>query len=358
MRYLNYILLGLGGVLAALAVAFFLFDTAEPTAVQPQVEKSATTTVAGNDANKTVVATEVTNASNGGAEAVAKAANETATAEIEYTLTIDVARVKPDGSAVFAGQGAPGAKIRIFEGDVLLGNTVADANGEWVVILEKPLAPGQHLVSVAMETENGDTQLADISLAIEIAETGDEQPLVALLPQQETDVPQLLQSPDDQAPEASVTQADVVSVASLAPRALFWRDGNVLGISGVSRGGIRVDATIDGSLFAESLVLADGQWQITGQLASQKSNLIVDFALYDDGGQQVATYQLPLRTRDLDVGMDGSEMVIVQRGDALWRIAYRSYGKGVRYVDIVRRNAAAINDPDLIYPNQIFAIPK
>ena len=76
MRYLNYILLGLGGVLAALAVAFFLFDTAEPTAVQPQVEKSATTTVAGNDANKTVVANEVTNASNGGAEAVAKAANE------------------------------------------------------------------------------------------------------------------------------------------------------------------------------------------------------------------------------------------------------------------------------------------
>lgn len=357
MRYLNYILLGLGGVLAVVAVAFFLFDTAEPTVVQPQVENGATTTT--GEGASTVVATEVMTPESAETDAIVKPADATqAAGAMEYRLSIDVARVKPDGSAVFAGQGAPGAKIRIFEGNILLGKTVADANGEWVVILEKSLAPGQHLVSVAMETQDGETQLADISLAIEIAETGDEQPLVALLPQQETDVPKLLQSPDDAAPTATGEQTDVMSIASLAPRALFWRDGDVLGISGVSRGGIRVDAMIDGKLFAESLVLADGQWQLTGQLKSKKTSLTVDFALYDDGGQQVASYQLPLRTRDLDVGMDGSEMVIVQRGDALWRIAYRSYGKGVRYVDIVRRNAAAINDPDLIYPNQIFAIPK
>ena len=56
--------------------------------------------------------------------------------------------------------------------------------------------------------------------------------------------------------------------------------------------------------------------------------------------------------------LDGSKLVIVQQGDALWRIAYRSYGEGIKYVDIVRRNAAAIDDPDLIFPNQIFAIPK
>ena len=50
--------------------------------------------------------------------------------------------------------------------------------------------------------------------------------------------------------------------------------------------------------------------------------------------------------------------MIVQQGDALWRIAYRSYGEGIKYVDIVRRNAAAIDNPDLIFPNQIFAIPE
>jgi len=50
--------------------------------------------------------------------------------------------------------------------------------------------------------------------------------------------------------------------------------------------------------------------------------------------------------------------VIVNKGDALWRIAYRSFGKGVRYIDIVRKNTGDIDNPDLIYPNQIFALPK
>ena len=30
----------------------------------------------------------------------------------------------------------------------------------------------------------------------------------------------------------------------------------------------------------------------------------------------------------------------------------------MRYIDIVRRNIGDIDDPDLIYPNQIFALPK
>ena len=124
-------------------------------------------------------------------------------------MAIDLAQVKPDGQAVFAGQAVPGAMITIFEGDILLGETVADDNGEWVVILEKTLAPGQHLISVAMETKIGDTQLADVALAIEIAASRDEQPLVAVLPQTANEMPMLLQSPDDKPVEpAAIAAAD------------------------------------------------------------------------------------------------------------------------------------------------------
>ena len=367
VRYLNYILLGGGAAIAVVALVFFLSDTTEPTAVEPQQAGETTSVTAvqkpADDAGQTNANADQA-ADN---DAMAPDSQQPAAAMIA-ALTIDVARVKPDGEAVFAGRGEPNARISIFEGDVLLGETTADANGEWVVILDKPLAPGQHLVSVAMETTTGETALADVTLAIDIAETEEESPLVALLPQTETDVPKLLQSPDDVAPTESAkadaapsdgsTTIDAVSVSSLAPRALVWMDGNVLAISGVSRGGIKVGAAIDGKAFAEALVLADGQWQLSGPIDASQPRITLDFSLYDNGGQQVATYQLPIKTRELSSGLDGSEMVIVQRGDALWRIAYRSYGKGVRYVDIVRRNAAAINDPDLIYPNQIFAIPK
>ena len=72
----------------------------------------------------------------------------------------------------------------------------------------------------------------------------------------------------------------------------------------------------------------------------------------------MATYLLSMRARDLQKGLDGSQLVVVNKGDALWRIAYRSFGKGVRYIDIVRKNMGDIDNPDLIYPNQIFALPK
>jgi len=41
----------------------------------------------------------------------------------------------------------------------------------------------------------------------------------------------------------------------------------------------------------------------------------------------------------------------------LWRIAYRVLGEGVRYLDIVKKNSNMINNPDLIYPSQVFALP-
>ena len=77
-----------------------------------------------------------------------------------------------------------------------------------------------------------------------------------------------------------------------------------------------------------------------------------------DKDKIVAKYTLPLTSRDLAKGQDGTPLVVVNKGDALWRIAYRRFGDGIRYVDIVRRNQQDIVNPDLIYPKQIFALPK
>ena len=51
-------------------------------------------------------------------------------------------------------------------------------------------------------------------------------------------------------------------------------------------------------------------------------------------------------------------LVIVQPGNSLWRIAKRSYGAGVRYAEIYGANRGQIADPDLIYPGQVFELPK
>ena len=420
MRYLTYILLGVGGLIAIAVLAVVFLGDQEPAVVAPQgdtksgiVADIAPQTGTNGEVEASTDQSTRTGASDTGASdtgASDTGATETGATDTGATdkpaivgsddqdqrqtlLAIDLAQVKPDGQAVFAGQAAPGAMITVFEGDILLGETVADDNGEWVVILEKTLAPGQHLVSVAMETTTGETELADATLAIEIAASKDEQPLVAVLPQTVNEVPKLLQSPDDKPLETAtiasadttdkksgtdtdsqktsdtVTTADTsgtvadqttapIITPSIAPRALVWRKNNELAISGVATGGVRVTASTKSGDFAEALVMANGDWSIFGTIDPSASRLEFRFALYDETGTSVAAYVLPVTLRDLDVGLDGSEMVVINRGDALWRIAYRSYGEGVRYVDIVRRNSGSIVDPDLIYPNQIFALPK
>ncbi len=373
MRSILYILFALGGVLVAIALSMVLLDDEGDQQVQPQspsieLSKPAADKAETLDANKD-----------------SRTSLQPPNAMPTAPLTIDLARVKPDGAAVFAGTAAPNAKIRIFEGDILLGATIANANGEWVIVLEKSLAAGQHLISVAMERSDGTAKMADRSLAVEIYQDTETKPLVALLPETATEVPVLIQSPDDvdtaksaaAASEAIVadaakadaampetTRATLVKpqaksqIAALASSAIVWRDASRILISGTSRGGVRVTVNDVKGQFGEALVLADGAWQVAGSLDMDIAVNQLRFALFDDADQIIARYDLPVKARDLAKGQDGSPLVVVNKGDMLWRIAYQQLGEGVKYVDIVRRNKKDITDPDLIYPKQIFAVPQ
>jgi nucleoid-associated protein YgaU len=58
------------------------------------------------------------------------------------------------------------------------------------------------------------------------------------------------------------------------------------------------------------------------------------------------------------VVVDSIETATVSRGDSLWRISRKTYGSGYRYTVIHEANQEQIRDPDLIYPGQIFVLPK
>jgi nucleoid-associated protein YgaU len=371
VRSILYILFAVGGVLVAIALSMVLLDDEGDQQVQPQSPSIELSQPAADKA-------ETSDKDSGTS---LQPPNVTPAAP----LMIDLARVKPDGAAVFAGTAAPNAKIRIFEGDILLGETIANANGEWVIVLEKSLAAGQHLISVAMERSDGTTEMADRSLAVEIYQDTETKPLVALLPETATEVPVLIQSPDDvdktksaataseatasgtivaDAAEAAPAKPQAKSqiaasqIAALAPSAIVWRDASRILISGTSRGGVRVTVNDAKGQFGEALVLADGAWQVAGSLDMDIAVNQLRFALFDDANQIIARYDLPVKARDLAKGQDGSPLVVVNKGDMLWRIAYHQLGEGVKYVDIVRRNQQDIADPDLIYPKQIFAVPQ
>ena len=53
----------------------------------------------------------------------------------------------------------------------------------------------------------------------------------------------------------------------------------------------------------------------------------------------------------------GTSVVVIARGDNLWRIARKLYGQGVRHTVIYEANRNQIRNPHLIYPGQVFTIP-
>jgi nucleoid-associated protein YgaU len=76
----------------------------------------------------------------------------------------------------------------------------------------------------------------------------------------------------------------------------------------------------------------------------------------DRTGEQQAAADQPKVIEQAPLTQSESS-VIIRRGDTLWQISRRVYGKGVRYTTIYIANKAQIEDPDRIMPGQIFTMP-
>jgi len=60
--------------------------------------------------------------------------------------SFDVVRVEDNGAVVIAGKAAGGAKVEIVTGSQVIGAAVAGADGDFAVVLDKPLKPGDYQI--------------------------------------------------------------------------------------------------------------------------------------------------------------------------------------------------------------------
>ena len=379
-------LLVTGGGLAALALVWAFYSTQSPTSPStasivsgqsPAVSAEQPAAPAATEGPATIpeTPTEATSQTVAPAADAAPTDSQAEAEETEADLQIEVVRIGPDGSAVFAGRGSAAADIHIFEQDNILAQTKVSPSGEWVAIADSPLSPGNHLIIVEMRTVDGQVIRADRAVVVELAASGADKPLVALVPMTEQAEAELIQAPDELvaepeqviAGEGTAAQAEdlspevaalLVEPARLQLLTLSWADDRILQINGNSAGGQSVRGALNNRPFVARLDAETGNWtaqiDTTGLNASAAQLLS---QLLDETGEVMAARQIDFDFAQLDIGRDGSEMVVIEKGDMLWRIAYRTYGDGIRYLDIVKRNQGRISDPDLIYPAQIFALP-
>lgn len=81
------------------------------------------------------------------------------------------------------------------------------------------------------------------------------------------------------------------------------------------------------------------------------------------GEAEVATAQVPAAQVQAEAPTESVfvpeiNTARITRGDSLWQISRRVYGKGTRYTVIFDANQPQIRNPDLIYPGQIFVVPS
>lgn len=272
--------------------------------------------------------------------------------------SFDVVRISRGGTGVIAGRAAPHSNVQIIADQKSIGNVIADSAGEWVLILQQPLASGPAELSLlAMHTEGTESQSADV-VVISVPENSGERfveserdGVVAILtPRDGNGASRILQKPGlspvgEFGDRLSIDTVDYGEVGSAM-------------ISGRALPRAQVALYVDNQFIGTALSDDQGRWSLGPEQPIAKGAHILR------ADQVVAEGDVELRIEqpfETDIPADFSLQmgkVMVRPGNSLWHIARKIYGTGYRYTVIFQQNAEQIRDPDLIYPGQLFTLPR
>lgn len=269
--------------------------------------------------------------------------------------TFDVVRVSPTGDTVIAGRAAPGATVIIKDGQTEIGRITADDKGEWVYIPSDPLPPGNRYLSLETIGPDGSILTSPDIVVLAVPERTDTGPLVA---EERTTEPLAIRMPREGEGPSSLIQGDGPQKIEFDISAVDYTPAGRVIISGRAPAGDSVNLYMDGTPLGSAQADARNRWSLTlkDKVAPGVHKLKAERV--NPAGKVLGQVSIPFRQDEIMPNLAAGQVVIVQPGNSLWRIARRVYGEGVQYTIIYRANKQQIGDPDLIYPGQVFQVPK
>ena len=310
--------------------------------------------------------------------------------------TFDIVKTDNEG-VVIAGHAEKYSNVQIFNGDELIGEVQANRFGEFVFNTDIPLEPGTHelrlianglrsketatiivtdsniannIIQESAQSENipstrealventDDTLLNNSEGNLDVLSDTDN------LVEAETVEETLIIINDEEGAVERVLQAESNNSEILKLReglsfdALTYTPEEYIKLSGKSQPGSRVEVYFEGRRVGWAITDEDGYWSITLDKLVESGDYVLRFNQYIDG-QLISSIDTPVTQPDKTIMENINENTyVVQPGNSLWRISRRYYGRGIMYTLIFKANSSQINDPDLIYPGQIFDIPN
>ena len=320
----------------------------------------------------------------------------------EKTITppsFDTVRVEPTGEVVVAGRGEPDSTVTLMINGKPSEMAELKETGQFVVI-PPPLKPGAHSLSLSMKLADGKIVASVQDVTVDVPDTSKGNVVVALSePGKATEIlvpipPDLTAAGDlavNKLPAAGATvqvqvqaQAETGARAGVAIIVVEAEDTGTLYASGTAAKDASVRLYLNETYLDTAQVGTEGKWSLkvvkgitpgtynvrvddveaaTGKVLS-RAEVKFDFA--PKVAEAPAATETPsASTPEPAAAKDASAVVVaaietatVVRGDSLWRISKKTYGSGFRYLVIHQANKEQIRNPDLIYPGQVFVLPK
>jgi nucleoid-associated protein YgaU len=288
----------------------------------------------------------------------------------EILPSFDMVRVEKTGEAVIAGRAAPGAQVAVKYNGETVGTATANAEGDFAIVPEKPLARGSGMLTLEM-TKDGKVTQSEASVMVAVKE-GTPALVAKVNPQVPTDVTQV--PAPAEGPPPDVVQLNVVD---------YDAAGNIV-FSGRARPGATIRFYVDNAIAGETRADEAGRWQFKGGMAVAPGEHVLRADELDAKGKVVSRIELPFVREREDVvaaaqvpqaaapaaaasDRPGTKMmpqpaivperIIIQPGHNLWRLSRQIYGKGRLYTVIYEANRDQLRNPNRVYPGQILTAP-
>ncbi|MAY61955.1 MAG: hypothetical protein CML29_07070 [Rhizobiales bacterium] len=129
----------------------------------------------------------------------------------------DLVRVEPDGSLVVAGTGEPNGKIEVLSGENTITGTDVGPSGDFVAVLDEPLAPGDYQLQLLSTAPDGTKTYSEEIATVSVPD-GSSGDLLAMVAKPGEASRILTQPEPEEKPEArEMASADPAPVVSDTP---------------------------------------------------------------------------------------------------------------------------------------------
>ncbi|MBR1544422.1 MAG: LysM peptidoglycan-binding domain-containing protein [Alphaproteobacteria bacterium] len=253
--------------------------------------------------------------------------------------SFDIVRMEK-GEAVIAGQAGKGDVVHILDNGREIGKEKADDNGQWVFIPKTALAEGNRKLSLFVIDKDGNKVKSKQSAVLRVSKKSNDEVAVVVGGKKQSKV---LKAPKGQ-------EIGVLRVAKID-----YNDEGSFKVEGLAKKNSTVNLYMNNKFVGKAVANASGIWTVDANLALSNKKQVIRADMLSSKGKVAKRVEYTFTP----VLFDGENaMTVIKKGDCLWNIAVREYGRGTDYVIIFEANKKQIKDPNKIYVGQVFSVIK